>query len=85
MFKLNKQFFFINQLKKDFLVDFSYKISFFGQFFGPVLDPFRDLFWILWGRVWPYWATFGGLDCVGALFGASGVPPEALLCASWGS
>ena len=27
-------FFWLSQLKKDFLVDFSYKISFFGQFFG---------------------------------------------------
>ena len=37
MFKVNKSFFWINQLKKDFLVDFSYKISFFGQFFGMFL------------------------------------------------
>ena len=37
MFKLKKQFFLISQLKKDFLVDFSYKISFFGQFLGVFL------------------------------------------------
>lgn len=34
MFKITRQFFWFNQLKKDFLVDFSYKITFFGQFFG---------------------------------------------------
>tara|TARA_Y100000589_G_C27146269_1_gene626969 strand:+ start:67 stop:891 length:825 start_codon:yes stop_codon:yes gene_type:complete len=44
MFKLNKQFFFINQLKKDFLVDFSYKISFFGQFFGVFLTAVSFFF-----------------------------------------
>lgn len=34
MLKVRTSFFWISQLKKDFLVDFSYKISFFGQFFG---------------------------------------------------
>lgn len=34
MLKVKTSFFWISQLKKDFLVDFSYKISFFGQFFG---------------------------------------------------
>jgi len=34
MFKLSRRFFWFNQLKKDFLVDYSYKITFFGQFFG---------------------------------------------------
>ena len=37
MFKLNRRFFWFNQLKKDFLVDYSYKITFFGQFFGILL------------------------------------------------
>ena len=53
--------------------------------FGPFLDSFWDLFCIRFGPFWPSWATLGGLDCVGALLGASGVPPGALLCASWGS
>jgi hypothetical protein len=34
MFKLNRSFFWFSQLKKDFLVDYSYKITFFSQFFG---------------------------------------------------
>lgn len=35
--KLICNFFWVNQLKRDFYVDFSYKISFFGQFFGILL------------------------------------------------
>jgi ABC-2 type transport system permease protein len=35
--KLVNNFFWINQLKKDFYIDFSYKISFFGQFIGVIL------------------------------------------------
>jgi len=34
MFKVNTCFFWLSQVKKDFLIDFSYKISFFSQFFG---------------------------------------------------
>lgn len=37
MFKLGIPFFWFNQLKKDFLIDYSYKITFFGQFFGIIL------------------------------------------------
>ena len=44
MFKVNKSFFWVNQLKKDFLVDFSYKISFFGQFFGMFLTAISFFF-----------------------------------------
>tara|TARA_B100002019_G_C21212898_1_gene570370 strand:- start:178 stop:1002 length:825 start_codon:yes stop_codon:yes gene_type:complete len=44
MFKLVSHFFWFNQLKKDFLVDFSYKISFFGQFFGIILTTISFFF-----------------------------------------
>ncbi len=44
MFKLNKKFFFINQIKKDFLVDYSYKISFYSQFFGILLTAVSFFF-----------------------------------------
>tara|TARA_X000000368_G_scaffold280857_1_gene222812 strand:- start:5404 stop:6204 length:801 start_codon:yes stop_codon:yes gene_type:complete len=36
--------FFVAQIKKDFLWDFSYKISFFGQFFGIILTVFTFFF-----------------------------------------
>ena len=41
---MNKSFFWINQLKKDFLVDFSYKISFFGQFLAMFLTAISFFF-----------------------------------------
>lgn len=44
MFKLNKNFFWVAQLKKDFLIDFSYKVSFFGQFFGILLTAISFFF-----------------------------------------
>ncbi len=44
MFRLKKQNFLISQLKKDFLVDYSYKISFFGQFFGVFLTAISFFF-----------------------------------------
>ncbi len=37
-------FFWLSQLKKDFLVDFSYKISFFGQFLGIFLTVISFFF-----------------------------------------
>lgn len=42
--RLKKQYFWVNQLRRDFLVDFSYKISFFGQFFGIVLTSISFFF-----------------------------------------
>ena len=44
MLDLNRTFFWISQLKKDFLIDFSYKISFFGQFFGIFLTAISFFF-----------------------------------------
>ena len=44
MFELNKTFFWAAQLKKDFLVDFSYKISFFGQFFSMLMTVLSFFF-----------------------------------------
>ena len=44
MFELNKPFFLVAQVKKDFLIDFSYKISFFGQFFGMLLTAISFFF-----------------------------------------
>ena len=44
MFKLNISPFWLSQLKKDFLIDFSYKISFFGQFFGIFLTAISFYF-----------------------------------------
>jgi ABC-2 type transport system permease protein len=44
MFKLVKHFFWVSQLRKDFLVDFSYKITFFGQFFGIILTAISFFF-----------------------------------------
>ena len=44
MLKLNKTFFWVAQLKKDFLVDFSYKISFFGQFFSMFMTALSFIF-----------------------------------------
>ena len=44
MFKLKKNFFWISQLKKDFLIDYSYKISFFGQFFGILVTAISFFF-----------------------------------------
>lgn len=44
MLDLNTPFFWISQLKKDFLIDFSYKISFFGQFFGIFLTAISFFF-----------------------------------------
>ena len=42
--RLKKQYFWVNQLRRDFLVDFSYKISFFSQFFGIVLTSISFFF-----------------------------------------
>lgn len=42
--RLKKQYFWVNQLRRDFLVDFSYKISFFGQFLGIVLSSISFFF-----------------------------------------
>ena len=39
----------------------------------------------LWGRPGPLLGHLGGLDRLRALLGASGGPPGALWCASWGS
>lgn len=44
MFKVKKSFFWINQIKKDFLIDFSYKISFFGQFIGMLFTAISFFF-----------------------------------------
>lgn len=44
MLKVNTHFFWVSQLKKDFLVDFSYKISFFGQFFGMLFTAISFFF-----------------------------------------
>lgn len=44
MFRLNNQFFWTNQLKKDFLIDYSYKISFIGQFVGIFLTAISFFF-----------------------------------------
>lgn len=44
MLKLNTSFFWISQVKKDFLMDFSYKISFFSQFFGMLFTAISFFF-----------------------------------------
>ncbi len=44
MFRLSKPLFWLSQLKKDFLIDFSYKISFFSQFFGIFLTAISFFF-----------------------------------------
>lgn len=44
MFKINNHFFWVSQLKKDFLIDYSYKISFFGQFIGIFLTAISFFF-----------------------------------------
>ena len=44
MLKINIPFFWMSQLKKDFLIDYSYKISFFGQFFGIFLTALSFFF-----------------------------------------
>tara|TARA_B100000886_G_scaffold308285_1_gene241838 strand:+ start:1045 stop:1869 length:825 start_codon:yes stop_codon:yes gene_type:complete len=44
MLELNKQFFWISQIKKDFLFEFSYKITFFGQFLGVFLTAISFFF-----------------------------------------
>jgi len=44
MFKMKKPFFWINQLKKDFLFEFTYKITFFGQFLGIFLTAISFFF-----------------------------------------
>ena len=44
MFNLTRHFFWFKQLKKDFLIDYSYKVTFFGQFFGIILTTISFYF-----------------------------------------
>ena len=44
MLKLKRNFFWVSQIKKDFLADFSYKISFFFQFFGMFMTAISFFF-----------------------------------------
>ena len=44
MFKVNRAFFWISQLRKDFLFEFTYKITFFGQFLGIFLTAISFFF-----------------------------------------